>query len=62
MLIYYILSGGSHPYGKSPLEIETNICRNWHQLTYISEEANDMVLSMLSYTPLSRPTVSEALR
>ncbi|ESO86507.1 hypothetical protein LOTGIDRAFT_235319 [Lottia gigantea] len=61
MLIHYILTGGKHPYGENPYEIEVNICQNWGQMTFISEEANDLISAMLFSDISARPTLEQCL-
>ncbi|KAK6174412.1 hypothetical protein SNE40_017694 [Patella caerulea] len=61
MLIYYILTGGKHPYGENPYEIEVNICQNWGQMMFISEEANDLTSAMLFSDITARPTIEQCL-
>ncbi|XP_035826516.1 serine/threonine-protein kinase/endoribonuclease IRE2-like, partial [Aplysia californica] len=61
MLVYFILTGGRHPFGANPLEAEVNIVRSSSQLDHISEEANDLVASMLQADPASRPRVEQCI-
>ena len=62
MLIYYILTGGEHPYGASSFDIEVNIARGSPKLRRLTPEADDLLRSVLTTTPKSRPTVDELLR
>uniref|UniRef100_A0A2C9LVA5 Protein kinase domain-containing protein n=1 Tax=Biomphalaria glabrata TaxID=6526 RepID=A0A2C9LVA5_BIOGL len=61
MLLYFILTGGQHPFGASPLEVEVNLARNSSQMQHISEEANDLVSGMLFPDPSARPTIEHCL-
>ena len=69
MLVYYILAGGRHPFGATTLEAEVNLIRAEVtatrpslQLDHISDEANDLVGSMMSLEPASRPRVEQCLK
>ncbi|XP_059170253.1 uncharacterized protein LOC131951863 isoform X2 [Physella acuta] len=62
MLLYFILTGGQHPFGTTPLEAELNIARSSSQMQHISEEANDLVSGMLFPDPAARPTVEHCLK
>ncbi|KAK3608069.1 hypothetical protein CHS0354_031055 [Potamilus streckersoni] len=62
MLIYYILTGGKHPYGSTPYDIQINMGRKICQLFYINEEANHMLSAMLPPSPFDRPSVSEVFK
>ncbi|XP_055891979.1 uncharacterized protein LOC106072425 isoform X1 [Biomphalaria glabrata] len=62
MLLYFILTGGQHPFGASPLEVEVNLARNSSQMQHISEEANDLVSGMLFPDPSARPTIEHCLK
>ncbi|KAL3860824.1 hypothetical protein ACJMK2_010889 [Sinanodonta woodiana] len=62
MLIYYILTGGKHPYGSTPYDIQINLGRKICQLFYINEEANHMLSAMLPPSPFDRPSVSEVFK
>ncbi|XP_069561260.1 uncharacterized protein [Brachyistius frenatus] len=61
MLIYYILSGGQHPFGKS-FECEYNIHFGKYRLDHIQDVvAKDLVEWMINQEPRSRPTVEQCL-
>ncbi|XP_063324236.1 serine/threonine-protein kinase/endoribonuclease IRE1-like [Pelmatolapia mariae] len=61
MLIYYILSGGHHPFGKS-FECESNIYDGKYSLDHIQElVAKDLIESMINKEPKDRPKVEECL-
>ncbi|KAK0062726.1 tankyrase-2 [Biomphalaria pfeifferi] len=62
MLLYFILTGGQHPFGASPLEVEVNLARNSSHMQHISEEANDLVSGMLFPDPSARPTIEHCLK
>ncbi|XP_036967252.1 serine/threonine-protein kinase/endoribonuclease IRE1-like isoform X3 [Acanthopagrus latus] len=53
MLIYYILSGGHHPFGEIPCEIKDN------QITDLM--AKDLIEWMIHKEPKKRPTVEKCL-
>lgn len=71
-VFYYVLSGGSHPYGER-YERELNILNNKPQLTIFDSfdssdanapdaaEARDLILSMLAPNPANRPTAHQTL-
>lgn len=61
MLVYFILSGGKHPFGEGRLR-QFNISNGDFQLKdLIDEEAKDMIESMLSDDPTERPRITEVL-
>ncbi|KAK3764203.1 hypothetical protein RRG08_044130 [Elysia crispata] len=62
MLLYFILTGGQHPFGGTPLEAEVNIARSVTQLEHIGEEANDLVSGMLYPDPVARPAIEHCLK
>ncbi|XP_030287477.1 serine/threonine-protein kinase ppk4-like isoform X9 [Sparus aurata] len=62
MLIYYILSGGHHPFGDKPFECEYNIHKGFYTLDHVEDlVAKDLIELMISKEPESRPTVEECL-
>ncbi|XP_078147739.1 serine/threonine-protein kinase/endoribonuclease IRE1-like isoform X2 [Centroberyx gerrardi] len=61
MLIYYILSGGNHPFGKS-FECEYNIHKGNYSLEHVQDVvAKDLIEDMINGEPKKRPTVEECL-
>ncbi|XP_060791117.1 uncharacterized protein LOC132894981 isoform X1 [Neoarius graeffei] len=61
MLVYYILSIGHHPFGKS-VWCEVNILRGKYSLEHLEDEiAKDLVEWMISHDPKDRPKVEETL-
>ena len=61
MLIYYILSGGHHPFGDG-FHCEYNIYDGKYNLEHIDDRvAKDLIESMISKEPKQRPTVEKAL-
>ncbi|RUS90413.1 hypothetical protein EGW08_001818, partial [Elysia chlorotica] len=62
MLLYFILTGGQHPFGGTPLEAEVNIARSASQLEHIGEEVNDLVSGMLYPDPVARPAIEHCLK
>ncbi|XP_030287485.1 serine/threonine-protein kinase ppk4-like isoform X2 [Sparus aurata] len=61
MLIYYILSGGHHPFGDT-FECEYNIHKGLYTLDHVEDlVAKDLIEWMISQEPESRPTVEECL-
>uniref|UniRef100_A0A671YWC4 Protein kinase domain-containing protein n=1 Tax=Sparus aurata TaxID=8175 RepID=A0A671YWC4_SPAAU len=61
MLIYYILSGGHHPFGEN-FECEYNIHKGFYTLDHAEDlVAKDLIEWMISKEPESRPTVEECL-
>lgn len=63
MLIYYILSGGHHPFGDGPCyRCESNIHEGKYNLKHVVDGvARDLIEGMISTDPKLRPTVEEAL-
>ena len=62
MLIYYILSGGHHPFGDIPFECEYNIHKGSYTLDHVEDVvAKDLIEWMISKEPENRPTVEECL-
>ncbi|KAL4006613.1 dihydroorotate dehydrogenase [Sarotherodon galilaeus] len=61
MLIYYILSGGHHPFGKS-FKCESNIYDGKYSLDHVQDVvAKDLIESMINKEPKDRPKVEECL-
>uniref|UniRef100_A0A8C6VA44 Uncharacterized protein n=1 Tax=Neogobius melanostomus TaxID=47308 RepID=A0A8C6VA44_9GOBI len=61
MLIYYILSGGHHPFGNRFL-CEGNIFNGKYSLEHVEDVvANDLIEWMINGEPKSRPNVEECL-
>ncbi|KAG5269561.1 hypothetical protein AALO_G00203410 [Alosa alosa] len=62
MLVYYILSGGKHPFGDD-IRCISNIYNGDYQLQYLNddEEAKDLLESMLNVNPDARPRITEVL-
>ena len=62
MLIYYILSGGHHPFGDKPFECEYNIHEGLYKLDHVEDlVAKELIEWMISKEPENRPTVEECL-
>ncbi|XP_039868216.1 spindle assembly checkpoint kinase-like [Simochromis diagramma] len=65
MLIYYILSGGHHPFGDLDLksfECELNIYHGKYSLDHVQNVvAKDLIESMINKEPKDRPKVKECL-
>ncbi|XP_040829651.1 serine/threonine-protein kinase/endoribonuclease IRE2 [Ochotona curzoniae] len=65
-VFYYVLSGGSHPFGES-LYRQANILAGAPSLVHLEEEAHDKVVArdlveaMLSPRPQARPSASQVL-
>ncbi|XP_046872265.1 sensor for unfolded proteins in the ER ire1-like isoform X2 [Hypomesus transpacificus] len=61
MLIYYILSGGHHPFGDG-FHCEYNIYEGKYNLEHVDDRvAKDLIEWMINKEPKQRPTVEEAL-
>ena len=61
MLIYYILSGGHHPFGPGVM-CEFNIYHGNYNLDHVQDEgAMDLIEKMIHADPERRPTVEECL-
>lgn len=63
MLVYYILSGGCHPfYDDVPYSYKRNICMEKYSLTEVKDRAaQDLIEWMLCPIPDCRPTIDECL-
>ncbi|XP_049423868.1 uncharacterized protein LOC125883548 isoform X3 [Epinephelus fuscoguttatus] len=62
MLVYYILSGGHHPFGDIPFECEYNIHKGEYTLNHVQDVvAKDLIKWMINKEPKSRPKVEECL-
>uniref|UniRef100_A0A3Q1IX32 Uncharacterized protein n=2 Tax=Anabas testudineus TaxID=64144 RepID=A0A3Q1IX32_ANATE len=62
MLIYYILSGGHHPFGDRSFECESNIYHGRYTLDHIQDIlAQDLIEWMINEEPKKRPRVEECL-
>ncbi len=61
MLVYYILSGGQHPFGKGAA-CEYNILRGRYSLEHLDDDvAKDLVEWMINEDSNKRPTVEQTL-
>lgn len=61
MLVYYILSGGIHPFGEDYI-VEENIRRGNYQLDQTTDvEAKDLIEKMIAPEPQDRLSVAEAI-
>ncbi|XP_030578569.1 serine/threonine-protein kinase/endoribonuclease IRE1-like isoform X2 [Archocentrus centrarchus] len=62
MLIYYILSGGHHPFGDRSFECESNIYYGKYSLDHVQDVvAKDLIEWMINNEPKDRPKVEECL-
>lgn len=63
MLMYYIMSGGSHPFDISrPFQLESNIYEGKYSLKHVQDVvANDLIEWMINKEPIDRPTVEQCL-
>ncbi|XP_030635051.1 serine/threonine-protein kinase/endoribonuclease IRE1a-like [Chanos chanos] len=62
MLVYYILSGGHHPFGKG-IRCEVNILDGKYSLEHVEDEiAKDLIERMINQEPKERPKVEDTLR
>ncbi|KAI4808200.1 hypothetical protein KUCAC02_000265 [Chaenocephalus aceratus] len=63
MVIYYILSGGHHPFGDKPHKCENNIDEGLYTLEHVQDVlAKDLIEWMIDAEPKKRPKVEECLR
>ncbi|XP_034085047.1 uncharacterized protein LOC117554654 [Gymnodraco acuticeps] len=63
MVIYYILSGGHHPFGDKPHKCENNIDEGNYTLDHVRDVlAKDLIEWMIDAEPKNRPKVEECLR
>lgn len=61
MLVYYVLSGGKHPFGDRSKR-EANILAGNYNLQGIDEEAKDLIESMINSDPKKRPKITDVLQ
>ncbi|XP_025760194.1 serine/threonine-protein kinase/endoribonuclease IRE1 [Oreochromis niloticus] len=62
MLIYYILSGGHHPFGDISFKCESNIYDGKYSLDHVQDVvAKDLIEWMINKEPKDRPKVEECL-
>ncbi|MEQ2284679.1 hypothetical protein AMECASPLE_023999 [Ameca splendens] len=63
MLIYYILSGGKHPFNiTKSFQLESNIDEGNYSLDYVQDVvANDLIEWMINKEPTDRPRVEQCL-
>ncbi|CAI5668650.1 unnamed protein product [Oreochromis niloticus] len=62
MLIYYILSGGHHPFGDISFKCESNIYDGKYSLDHVQDVvAKDLIEWMINNEPKKRPKVEECL-
>ena len=62
MLVYYILTGGDHPYGDCPADIERNIALGRPRMASLTPQVNALLGSLLTFVPVNRPSVEDVLR
>ncbi|PVD20351.1 hypothetical protein C0Q70_18505 [Pomacea canaliculata] len=62
MLLYYILTGGRHPFGDTATEVENNLRRGAPRPSRVSHEADHLVSSMLTSDADARPSVDVCLK
>ncbi|XP_063756709.1 uncharacterized protein LOC134875905 [Eleginops maclovinus] len=63
MVIYYILSGGHHPFGEKKHKCEYNIDEGKYSLDHVQDVlAKDLIEWMIDAEPKNRPKVEECLR
>lgn len=60
MLVYYMCSGGKHPFGDTS-ERKSNILEGKYILKDIDEEAMDLIEGMINSDPRERPKIDEVL-
>ncbi|XP_045065920.1 uncharacterized protein LOC121561316 isoform X1 [Coregonus clupeaformis] len=61
MLMYYIISGGHHPFGKG-IHCEMNIFQGKYTLEHVDDEvAKDLIEWMINKDPAKRPKVGDTL-
>ena len=62
MLVYYILSGGRHPFGDD-LNCQAKISEGDYNLEHLKDvEAKDLVESMINDDQVKRPRITEVLK
>ncbi|KAM4536344.1 uncharacterized protein PAE49_020988 isoform 1-T2 [Odontesthes bonariensis] len=62
MLIYYILSGGHHPFGKKSFECESNIYNGRYRLDHVEDVvAKDLIEQMIVKDPRNRLKVDKCM-
>lgn len=62
MLLYYILSGGHHPFGDQSYKCESNIHEGNYTLDHVPDMvAKDLIERMINKEPKKRPKVKECL-
>ncbi|XP_035004760.2 sensor for unfolded proteins in the ER ire1 isoform X4 [Hippoglossus stenolepis] len=62
MLIYFILSGGHHPFGGERYKLMSNIKKGKYKLDHIQDVvAKDLIEKMIDKEPQNRPRVEECL-
>ena len=61
MVVYFILSGGEHPFGQGPW-CEVHILEGKYNLDHVQDVlAKDLIERMINEDPEKRPTVEECL-
>nr|XP_033945972.1 serine/threonine-protein kinase ppk4-like [Pseudochaenichthys georgianus] len=62
MVIYYVLSGGHHPFGDISYECENNIVKGNYTLEHVQDVLEkDLIERMIDAEPKNRPKVEECL-
>lgn len=62
MLIYYVFSGGKHPFGDKSHKCQCNIEEGKYRLEHVKDVvAKDLIEWMIVGEPKNRPTAKECL-
>lgn len=62
MLMYFLSSGGLHPFGNDLEQIETSIANGIPRVQTTCCDFKDLVLWTLHSNPFDRPTTTEILK
>lgn len=62
MLIYFLSSGGFHPYGNEECDIEWGIMYGTPRLETLCGDLRDLLLWTLNPNPVERPVITEILQ
>lgn len=63
-VFFYVLTGGSHPFGENPFRRQSNILTGEYDLQKVSSNprgAHDLIRTMISTDPAERPPLTAVL-
>ena len=62
MLVYYTLSCGRHPFGKTEAQISLNLTKRCPIMDPVNPESDTLIYALLCYNSDTRPTANQTLK